>query len=110
MKIYADENIERSIIEGLRRRKVEVVSARELGYLSKPDEFHIKKASEIKAVILTHDIDFLRIVSGQGIKHAGIIFSHPKNVSIGQCIKGVELISNILTEEEMENHIEFLKE
>jgi predicted nuclease of predicted toxin-antitoxin system len=69
MKIYADENIERSIIEGLQRRKIEVVSARELGYVGKPDEFHIKKASEIKAVILTHDIDFLRIASRLDINH-----------------------------------------
>ncbi len=30
MKIYADENIERSIIDGLRRRGVEVFSAREM--------------------------------------------------------------------------------
>jgi len=51
MKIYADENIERSIIDGLRRRKIEVVSAREFGYIGRPDEFHIEKASEIKAVI-----------------------------------------------------------
>jgi hypothetical protein len=49
MKIYADENVERSIVEGLRRRRIEVVSARELGYIGKPDEFHIEKASEIKA-------------------------------------------------------------
>lgn len=44
MKIYADENIERSIIEGLRRRGIEVISAIELGYAGKPDAFHIKKA------------------------------------------------------------------
>lgn len=31
MKIYADENIELSVVEGLRRRKIEVVSAKELG-------------------------------------------------------------------------------
>lgn len=31
MKIYADENIERSIIEGLRRRKIEIESLREKG-------------------------------------------------------------------------------
>jgi len=52
-KIYADENIERSIVEGLRRRKIEVVSAREMGYLGEPDEFHLRKASELEAVILT---------------------------------------------------------
>ena len=108
MKIYADENIERSIIEGLRRRKIEVISALELGYLSKPDDFHIKKASEIKAVILTHDVDFLKIASSPNINHSGIIFSHPKDVSIGQCIRGVELIAKILTDKDMENHIEFL--
>lgn len=110
MKIYADENIERFIIDGLRRRNIEVVSARELGYIGKPDEFHLKKASEMKAVIFTHDIDFLRIASSPGIKLAGIIYSHPKDVSIGQCIRGVELITNILTEKDMEKHIEFLKE
>ena len=108
MKIYADENIELSVVEGLRRRKIEIVSAQELGYLGKADEFHIKKASEIKAVILTHDIDFLKIASNPDIKHSGIIFSHQENVSIGQCIRGVELIVNILTDKDMENHIEFL--
>jgi len=54
---------ERSIIEGLLRRKIEVISAKELGYLSKPDVFHIKKASELKAVILTHDVDFLKMAN-----------------------------------------------
>lgn len=43
MKIYADKNIESSIIEGLRRRRIEVISALELEYMGKPDEFHIKK-------------------------------------------------------------------
>lgn len=108
MKIYADENIERSIIEGLRRRGIEVISAIELGYAGKPDAFHIRKASEIKAVILTHDTDFLRLAGSSGVSHRGIIFAHPKDISIGQCIRGVELITSILTNKEMENHIEFL--
>lgn len=108
MRIYADENIEKSIIEGLRRRKVEVISAKELGYAGKPDEFHIKKALELKAVILTHDIDFLRIATTSGLSHRGIIFSHSKEVSIGQCLRGVELIVNVLTDKDIENHIEFI--
>lgn len=36
------------------------------------------------------------------------IFSHSKNVAIGECIRGVELMASVLTEEEMKNHIEFL--
>lgn len=109
MKIYADENIEYSVIEGLRRRGIEVISARELGYSGKPDGFHIKKAFEMNAVILTHDVDFLIMADRQEINHKGIIFSHSVKVSVGQCIRGVELVTNILTEEDMENHIEFLK-
>ena len=108
MKIYADENIERSIVEGLRRRRIEVISARELGYHGKSDEFHIKKASELKAVILTHDVDFIKMAQEAKANHCGIIFSHPKNVTIGQCIRDVELIVSILIDEDMQNHIEFL--
>ena len=44
MRIYADENIEAAIIEGLRRRRIEVFSAVELGHRGKSDEFHLKKA------------------------------------------------------------------
>ena len=108
MRIYADENIERSIIEGLRRRGVEVISSVELGCSGKPDEFHIKKASELKSIILTHDIDFLRRASNHEVNHNGIIFAHPKNVSIGECVRKIELISNVLTDDDMKNHIEFL--
>jgi len=108
MKIYADENIESAVIEGLRRRRVDVVSAGETGHLGKSDAFHLKKAAELGAAILTHDVDFLRISSQTEKKHAGIIFAHPKPVSVGQCIRGVEPIVRVLTEKDMANHIEFL--
>lgn len=54
MKIYADENIERSIVEGLRRRDIKIVSARELGYLNKLDEFHIRNASNLSSTKKLH--------------------------------------------------------
>ncbi len=108
MKIYADENIEASIIEGLRRRKMQVVSAVEIGYRGRPDEFHLTKASTLEAVVLTHDVDFLVLAVRPDITHRGIIFSHSRDVSIGDCIRGVELIAKVLTDEDMENHIEFL--
>jgi len=108
MIIYADENIERSVIDGLRRRGIEVFSAKELGYSGRHDEFHMKKAADLKAVILTHDIDFLRIANRPDIHHGGIIFSPSDKVSFGKCIRGVELVAKVLTNKDMENHIEFL--
>jgi predicted nuclease of predicted toxin-antitoxin system len=108
MKIYADENIESAIIEGLRRRKIDVISAVELRYRGKPDEFHLMKAAEREAVVLTHDVDFLIMANVPGLKHRGIIFAHSKEVSIGECIRGVELITSVLADQDMKNHIEFL--
>ncbi len=60
MIIYADENIETSIIDGLRRRRITVHSAVELGFGGKSDKFHLSKAEELGAIVLTHDVDFLR--------------------------------------------------
>jgi predicted nuclease of predicted toxin-antitoxin system len=108
MKVYADENIETSIIDGLRRRGITVLSAIELGHRGKSDKFHLSKAEELNAVVLTHDVDFLIMASSSGMNHRGIIFSHSKNISIGDCIRGVELIANVLSDRDMRNHIEFL--
>ena len=108
MRIYADENIETAVIEGLRRRRIIVLSANELGYRGRFDEFHLVKAGELDAVVLTHDVDFLVMASRPGVKHRGIIFAHSKNVSVGNCIRGVELIAKALSERDMQNHIEFL--
>lgn len=59
-------------------------------------------------MILTHDADFIKLASSLKHNHAGIIYVHPVNASIGECIRGVELIVKLLTNEDMKNHIEFL--
>jgi len=67
--------------------------------------------SAIIAVILSHDADLLKIAhrwGQEGKEHKGILYTHPLDLSIGECIHMVELVTQILTEEEMKNHIEFL--
>jgi len=49
----------------------------------------------------------------EGKEHKGILYAHPLNahplnLSVGDCIRMVELVTQVLTEEEMKNHIEFL--
>jgi predicted nuclease of predicted toxin-antitoxin system len=75
--------------------------------LGQSDEFHLKKANELNAVILTHDADFLKLAT-KGYKHKGIIYVHPQKVTISKCIREVELLTQVLTDAEMQNHIEFL--
>ena len=111
MIIYADENVEEAIIQGLRRRNIEVVSVRERGYVGKDDEFHLQRAKQLGAVVLTHDADFLALAHqwrSDGHEHHGILYAHSQNISIGECIRRVELLVHVLTERDMKNHIEFL--
>jgi len=111
MKVYCDENIESAIIEGLRRRGIEVISAKDIGDLGKSDEYHLERASKLGAVIITHDVDLLKIShhwNQEGKEHQGILYAHPLDLSVGECIRMVELVTQVLTEEEMKNHIEFL--
>lgn len=111
MILYADENIEEAIIQGLRRREIKVISSREEGFIGKDDEFHLQRAKQIGAVVLTHDTDFLLIAHRwRSVKreHHGILYAHPQRLSVGDCIRKIELVVQILTDEELKNHIEFL--
>jgi hypothetical protein len=44
----------------------------------------------------------------EGKEHAGIIFYSQFHVSVGTCIWGVKLITDLLSPEEMKNHLEFI--
>jgi hypothetical protein len=57
-------------------------------------------------VLITADPDHLRLHAA-GVPHAGIVFV-ASAVSIGSIIGGAMLITEVLTSEEMMNHVEFL--
>lgn len=62
-------------------------------------------------VIFTHDDDFIRIdvkYMNQEKNHCGIIYTHQKSYSAGECIRRLKLVVDILTPAEMKNHVEFL--
>ena len=108
IKIYADENINVAIIEGLRRRGVEAWSAIEKGKLGLSDEEQLRFALEKKATIFTHDDDFLSMATESGIEHFGIIYVHQQHLSVGECIRRLKAIVETMSPEEMHNRILFL--
>ena len=57
-------------------------------------------------MLITADPDFLRLHAA-GVPHAGIVFA-PTDASIGVIIGGAILIAEVLTADEMMNHVEFL--
>jgi predicted nuclease of predicted toxin-antitoxin system len=58
-RLYADENIEASLVQHLRNQDVAVDYAAELGFSPRDDGFHFQEARRRKAILLTKDIDFL---------------------------------------------------
>lgn len=69
VKFYLDENIAKSVADGLRRRGIDVLTISEAGKLGAKDEEHFTLSHEQKRVIVTYDADFLLLsikVSGGG--------------------------------------------
>ena len=111
IKIYADENVNGAIVNGLRRRGIEVLSTHEAGNIGITDEDQLEYAVAQQACLFTHDDDLLTIADHWqkiGKEHSGIIFVHQERLTIGEIIRRVKLIVDILSPEEMKNHIEFL--
>jgi uncharacterized protein with PIN domain len=106
VKFYLDEHVHPAVAAGLRRRGVDVLTTKEAGMLSAYDDEHLGFAKSKGRVIFTQDEDFLRLHAG-GTEHAGIVYV-PQRTSVGYILRGLMLIYEVLSAEEMENQVEFL--
>ena len=106
IRFYADEHVATAVVRGLRQRGVDVVTVPEAGMLGAADVAHMDRARTEGRVIFTQDEDFLRLHAA-GAQHAGIVYA-PQGTSIGDIIRGLMLIYQILDAEEMVDHVEFL--
>jgi len=111
LRIYTDESVPVAVAEGLRRRGIEAWSARDASKLGMSDEEQLNYACQQKAVIFTHDADFLKIAHQwvkQGREHWGVIYAPQRKFSIGECIRRLLLYALVMEPEDMRNRIEFL--
>lgn len=106
IRFYVDEHIARSVVAGLKRRGLDVVTTHEAGMRGASDEGQLAYATRWQRVMVTKDDDFLRL-HAQGFEHSGIAFG-PGDASIGVIIRGLVLIHLILDDDEMRNPVEFL--
>jgi hypothetical protein len=105
--LYLDENLTPRIARQLAQRGVDIVSVRDLGKLGDSDANHLAAATEQGRVLVTTDVDFLRMAS-EGVEHAGIVFGAQQVHTVGDWVKALELICFVYTAEEMQNHVEYL--
>lgn len=105
IRFHLDEGVPQAVAEGLRRRGIEVTTATESGLLSAPDEEHLQFAVTSGRVLVTRDSDYLRM-HAQGLRHAGIVWV-PHMRSVGEMVRFLALLWEVLTPDDMVNHVEF---
>lgn len=106
LKFYLDESVNIALVNGLRRRGVDVVSAKEAGNLGLSDEEQLAYAGDNGYVIVTHDADFLSMAMDS--VHKGIAYAHKQKYTIGELIRQLKLLWEIAEQKDMANHVEFL--
>src|SRR3989344_4719526 len=106
MKFLADENIDLSVVNGIKGIGIDIDSIDLLGKKGLDDKDILNFAKESNMVIITRDSDFLSLHS-QGISHKGIIFI-PTQLSIGEIVKEVEKVSLLFELADLENTVIFI--
>lgn len=74
---YADENVKAAVVDGLRRRGMDIVTAQERGQRNVDDELLLQTATNEGRLFLSNDSDVLRIAAAwakAGRTHAGIVY------------------------------------
>ncbi|MBI1897715.1 MAG: DUF5615 family PIN-like protein [Acidobacteria bacterium] len=107
IRFHLDEHISAGVAAGLRRRNIDVTTAADAGLIGATDVAHLEFAASSGRVVVTQDDDFLRL-HAQGVAHAGIAYCQQQSMSMGEMLRRVVLIHDLLSPEEMAGRVEFL--
>ncbi len=106
--LYMDENVNRAIAVGLRQRGIDVVTAQEDGRAGAPDEEILNRSTELGRVLFSQDDDLLRVAKQcqvGGIPFSGVIYAHQLRITIGECIRDLELVAEAAQPQELVNSV-----
>jgi predicted nuclease of predicted toxin-antitoxin system len=107
IRFHLDEHVPHAVAGGLRRLGIDVTTSTDAGLLGSADPDQIAYGLAEGRVIFTEDDDFLALAAA-GVAHAGLAYCHQNTRSIGQIIRGLELIWEVYEPDEMRNRVEFL--
>ncbi len=109
--LYMDQHVPRAITNGLRSRDVDVLIAYEDGASAFTDTKLLDIASLRGRVLFSRDDDLLAEASRRqaaGIPFGGVIYAHQLRMSIGACIRDLELIATAGEPGDVQNRVLFL--
>jgi hypothetical protein len=106
-----DHNVPSSITNGLRIRKIDVLTAHEDGAHELDDAALLDRASSLNRIMFTRDEDFLAEAARRqqtGIPFYGIVYAHQLWVPIGICVEQLAMIAQIGEASDVANKVIFL--
>lgn len=96
IRLYMDHNVPRAITNGLKLKGIDLITAYEDGSSQLDDSELLDRASELERVLFTRDYNLLQEATKRhraGIPFYGIIYAHQLKISIGDCIRDLEIIA-----------------
>ncbi len=106
-----DHHVPRAITNGLRLRGADVLTAHEDGASELRDPALLDRGSELERVLFTQDDDLLTEATQRqrrGQTFSGVIYAHQLRMSIGDCVRDLELIAQVGEPEDMIGQTLFL--
>ena len=111
LKFYLDHHVPAAIADGLRRRGVDVLTAYEDGTAELDDPDLLSRTTQLGRVLFSQDRDLL-VLADQwlqaGRTFGGLVYAHQLSVTIGEAVRDLTLIAQVLEPEDMQNHVEFI--
>ena len=111
LALYMDVHVRSEITAALESRGVDVLTAQTDMTTLLPDPELLDRATFLSRVLFTFDKDLLQEATArqaQGNVFAGIIFTHPLQVTMRQCIDDLELAAKVFDPPEMTNRVLYL--
>ena len=107
IRFHLDENIDPDIARALRHYGIDVTTTIEAGLRTESDLAQVEFIRQEKRVFVTHDTDFLRFASRDS-NHPGIVYGNKSVHSIGDIIRTLILVYEVLTLEEIAGRVEYM--
>ncbi|MCA1900388.1 MAG: DUF5615 family PIN-like protein [Chloroflexi bacterium] len=108
--LYFDEDVSAGIVENLRTRGFDVLSARDAGTLGKSDDEQMLYAVSLRRAIVTHNrVDFEkqhRRFLEEGMKHYGVIIA--KRRRDAEVVAKLLALLDTVAAEEMQNQLRYI--
>ena len=105
IRFYTDEHVHPGIVKALQKNGIDVLTAQQAGMLDADDKSHLQFAASQGRVMITQDEDLLK--PHWEMKHSGVAYAHQRT-PMSRIIEGLILIFQAMTEDELENHVEYL--